>query len=272
MIENKRWTLAAAFATVLLAALMLGGCAPPTPTPTPAVEVSFAHPELLVETDWLAEHLDDPNIRIVDVRAAEKYQKGHIRNAVNLVVSDPEGPFYDQDHPVKWMILPQERFEDLMGDLGISNDTTVVAYDDARGLWASRLFWALEYYGHKRARVLNGGLKKWEAEGRELSQEVPEIAKATYSAEPDPSKYATKELILDRLGKEDTIIVATISEAEYTGEKKYSKRGGHIPGAIRIDWVENLTKGDVPVFRSAAELTKLYEEAGVTKDKEVILY
>ncbi len=258
-----------------------GGAATPTPkapaaaAPASAKSAGYANPDLLVDTEWLAQHLNDANVRVVDVRKASDYQGSHIRNSVNLEAMDPKNPLYDQGNPVKWAVLTKEQIEKVLSDLGIGNDTIVVAVDDAKGLWAARLFWTLEYYGHAngKARVLDGGLKKWQAEKRELTAELPKVQKATFTAKADPSKLATKQEVLDSIGKKDTVILATIPEDEFKGgNEKSAKRGGHIPGALRIDWTENLTGGDVPVFKSAAELSKLYETAGITRDKNVVVY
>jgi thiosulfate/3-mercaptopyruvate sulfurtransferase len=258
-------------------------CAQSNPTPTPAkaeptptsesASVAYANPQLLVETDWLAEHVDDVDLRIVDVRPADKYQGGHIPNSVNLPTSDAEGRMYDQEADVKWTVLPADEFEALMGELGISNDTTVVAVGDTNGLWASRLFWTLEYYGHDKAKLLNGGIKKWQEEDRAIVSEVPEVEKATFSAKADASRLATKDEIMAQMDDDNTVILATIPREEFDGDNdKWAERGGHIPGALQIDWTRNLTDEDAPVIKSADELAALYEEVGITKDKNVVVY
>lgn len=273
----RRWPQRAPI-LFLLISLVGAACATPatpTPTTTPKPAASgFARPDLLVETDWLAQRVDDPSIRIVDVRKPADYEAGHIKNAVNLNASDFKGQLYDQNAPVKWTVLTKPQLETLMGDLGIGNNTTVVAVDDST-LWAARLFWTLEYYGHGdgKVRVLNGGMKKWKAENKGLTTEATKITKATFVANPQPNRLATKQIILDNLGKQATTILATIPEAEFKGgNAANAKRGGHIPGAKQLDWPANLTTGDVPVFKSAAELATLYQTTGVTKDKNTILY
>ena len=268
MTKKKRWALAGAFAAVLLAALVLGGCAPAaTPTPTPLPEIAFANPQLLVETDWLAEHLDDPDLRVVDARKADEYKAGHIPGAVNI----PRKETFDPEAP-KGMVAPKEMIEELFGSKGISNETRVVIYGMGKDKDASRIFWTLEYYGHTKVSVLNGGFKKWQAEGREVTIEEPKIVPATFTAMPDPTKLSTKEEILEDIGKAEVVMLDTRSPAEFRSEDLRAKRGGHIPGAVNIDWVENFTPEEVPVFKSAAELTQLYEAAGVTKDKLIHAY
>ena len=260
-------------------AVLSGACAQvASPTATKAdvgasAEVKFANPDLLVETSWVAEHLNDSNLRIVDVRPADKYKEGHVPNSVSLPSDKPTDAIYDQTNPVKWIILPQDKAETLFGELGIGNDTRVVILDDARGLWAARLFWMLEYYGHKKVSVLNGGIKAWEKESRELTKNTPQAVKATFKATPQHDRLATKDQVLSKLGRDDVVILATIPKDEFEGgNAKSAKRGGHIPGAKQMDWTENLAGGDVSVLKMAADLKVQYEQAGITKDKEIIVY
>ncbi|MCL4458907.1 MAG: sulfurtransferase [Chloroflexi bacterium] len=262
----------------LLVLSLVAACAPAAPgvatpsptlaTPTASVGENYANSELLVETAWLAQHSNDTNLRLMDVRSASEYQAGHIKNAVNL----PIDLIYDPENPIKGMVLPKDKIEPLLSDLGISNDTVVIAIDATGSINAARLFWTLEYYGHQKVRLLNGGFKKWEKEGREITRVAPKIVKSHFIAKPDPSKVFTKQQVLDSLKKPTTIIVDTRSAKEYSGEDVRAKRGGHIPGAVNIDWTNNLTGGDIPTLKPAAALKKLYEGAGVTKDKEVVVY
>jgi thiosulfate/3-mercaptopyruvate sulfurtransferase len=267
MDREGQWIGRAVFAITVLVALVLSGCPAVTPTPTPAVEIGYANPELLVETDWLAEHLDDPDLRVVDARKADEYKAGHIPGAVNI----PRSATFDPEAP-KGMVAPKEMIEEVFGSKGISNETRVVIYGIGKDKDAARIFWTLEYYGHTNVSVLNGGFKKWQAEGREVTVEEPEIAPTTFTVSPNPALLSTKEEILEDIGKADVVMLDTRSPAEFRGEDLRAKRGGHIPGAVLVDWVENFTVEDVPVFKSAAELTKLYEAAGVTKDKLVHVY
>ena len=197
-------------ALFLMLVRMLGSCAQMpsskiATTPSDASETTkgFVRPELLVDTDWLAQHLNDARVRVVIVRKPADYRAEHIKNSVNLDTMDSKGPMYDQDNPVKWAVLPKDKLEGLLSDLGISNDTIVVAVDDAQGLLAGQLFWTLEYYGHSngKARVLDGKLKQWQTEKRELTTEVPQVQKAIFVARVDPSKLATKQQILKSLGE-----------------------------------------------------------------------
>lgn len=237
----------------------------PAETPTPS---GYVNPELLVETDWLAARLKDASIRIVDLRSAKEYEEGHIEGSVNI----PRPAIYDPDNPVKGMILPQAKWKNLLESKDINNNTVVVAVDNIGGEAAARFFWSLEYYGHGKSRLLNGGFNKWIKEGRVVTQVLPKISEVKYSAIPDANKIATKQQVLEKLGKKDVIILDVRSAKEYRGEDVRSKRGGHIPGAINLDWNQNLTTDEPRVLKPAEELKRLYENAGVTKDKEIIIY
>jgi thiosulfate/3-mercaptopyruvate sulfurtransferase len=224
--------------------------------------VEFENPDLLVSTDWLEQHLTDEDIKIVDVRSEEDYKKGHIPGAVNLPVKKT----VDADNPIPGMVAPKEKIEELLGNLGISNEDRVIVYDKGGTPFAGRVFWILDYYGHEKVSVLDGGIEKWQKDGRELSTEIPEVEKTTYVAKPDPSKNATKEQVSKWIKEkpENMIFVDTRPLSEWIT--------GHLPDAVRLDWVELLTDDEPPLLKSAPELQKIFEKAGITKDKEVVLY
>lgn len=226
----------------------------------------YARPELLAETEWLAQRLTDPQVRIVDLRAEDAYRRGHIPGAVHLSPHQLKDP----DHEV-YVIAP-DRFARLMGDLGIGNDTTVVGYDDQGGLFAARLWWVLEYYGHAQAKVLNGGWNKWVQEKRPVTAAVPHPQPVALAVKPDPTKLSLVDDLLTDLKRPDVVILDARSPGEYSGFDVRARRGGHIPGAVNLEWVRNLTTDAVKTFRPAAELRKMYEGAGITTDKEIITY
>lgn len=257
---------------LLVAALFMAACttAPatqtsPIPPPPPTSSLTV---QLVVETHWLEENLANPNLRVVDARTAAGYREGHLPNAVNLPIANT----FDPSHPIKNMIAPQAKIESLLGSLGIGNNTRVVVYDEGRSTTAAHLLWTLEYYGHQSISLLNGGFVRWQQEGREVTREVPKISSTSYTAKPDPSKIATEEQVLASLGKNDFILVDARTPREFSGEDVRAKRGGHIPGAVNINWEENLLPGAIPSLKPVAELAKLYEEKGVTKDKWVVTY
>lgn len=228
-----------------------------------------------VETAWLAQHLDDPQVRIVDLRyywdhpGLEDYTAGHIPGALYLQwdveLSDPHSP-------VKFMVLPPEQLAHLMGRLGVDNTMTLVAYDDEGGHYSSRLLWTLLYYGFDKVRILHGGLQKWQAEGFPLVTEVPEVAQKTFvPGEIHPEWRATAADVLARLGDPATALLDVRRPSEFTGEEVRAARGGHIPGATNLLWLDNLEK-DKWTFKDAATLRDHFEKAGVTPDKHVITY
>jgi len=205
-------------------------------------------------------------VRIVDLRAEDAYRRGHIPGAVHLSphqLKDPDNEVY---------VIAPDRFARLMGDLGIGNDTTVVGYDDQGGLFAARLWWVLEYYGHAQAKVLNGGWNKWVQEKRPVTAAVPDPQPVAFAVKPDPTKLSLVDDLLTDLKRPDVVILDARSPGEYSGFDVRARRGGHIPGAVNREWVRNLTTDAVKTFRPAAELRKLYEAAGVTRDKAVITY
>lgn len=263
----------------LMIAAVLTGCSraatAPSQSATTSPAAAYANPELLVDTDWLSQHLDDSNIRIVDVRKPGDYQGGHIPGSVNLNTMDSKGTMYDQTDPVQWRVLSKSQAEDVFGKLGITDRTIVVTVGDANMLWAARLFWTLEYYGHGggKTRVLNGGITKWKAENRQLATDVPSVKPAAFAANPQPKLIATKQQVLDVVnGKATAFVLATVPLAEFNGGNSSSAaRGGHIPGAQQLDWSQVVT-GDPAIFKSAADLQTAFASVGLTKDKNGIVY
>lgn len=198
---------------------------------------------LLVSTDWLADHLGDPNLRIVDIRghvlpASEPpphyfnhradYHEAHIPGAVFVdwvhEITDPDDPRHAQ-------IAKPARYIDLMCRLGVDENTLVVAYDDALGMFAARLWWSLNYYGHHNVAVLDGGWDKWVAEGRPTTADVPQIERSQFSGEPNPSIYCDGNTVLVKLDTPAKLLDLR-SAAEFAGESSRASRKGRIPGAI----------------------------------------
>ncbi len=235
--------------------------------PFPTHGEGYAHPEMLVETEWLVEHLNDPNIRIVDLRPAEAYAEGHIPNAVHL----DQGRLRNSEDRLLYVPSP-EQFAALMSELGIGTHTRVVAYDDVGGQAAARLWVLLDYYGHTACSLLNGGWRKWVKEGRPVTREVPRVERAEFRVRTNPPTICTAPELARKLRADAVIILDARSPEEYRGERVLGARAGHIPGALNLEWRMNLTESDVPVFKSAAELRRLYESLGITPDKEVITY
>jgi thiosulfate/3-mercaptopyruvate sulfurtransferase len=231
-----------------------------------AARGGYARPELLAETEWLAQHLNDPGVRIVDMRTEEAYRKGHLPGTVHL----DRKALKDADNEV--YVIPPDKLAPLTSALGIGNETTVVGYDDQGGLGPTRLWWVLEYYRHTKAKVLNGGWNKWVKEQRPVTTDVPAPQAAPFAVKVDPSKICFVDALVAEMQRPNVVIVDARSPAEYTGFDVRAKRGGHIPGAVNIDWTRNVTNDEVKTFKPAAELLKTYEAASVTRDKEIITH
>ncbi len=229
--------------------------------------------DILVTTDWVAQHGNDSGIRIVEVDVDTKaYSEGHVTNAV--------GWAWDTQlcDTVRRDIIPQDAFEKLLGAAGISNDTTVILYGDNNNWFAAWAFWQLKVYGHQDVRLMDGGRKKWIAEGRELSTETPKTTPATYKAKkPDFSIRAFLQDVMKASAEQSVQLVDVRSPQEFSGEilappglPETCQRGGHIPGAKSIPWAKACNENGT--FKSPEELRTLYGGAGITGEKPVIAY
>lgn len=235
----------------------------------------YANPDALVETDWLAQHLDDPAIRVIEVdEDTTAYGKGHIKNALawnwNTDLHAAVGREY----------VDQEGLSQLLRHAGTGSDTTVVLYGGNNNWFAAYAYWLVRYLGFGAVKLLNGGRKKWELENRGLTQEVPSFA-ATDITVSGPVAAATRALrddVLSQVQDGDVCFIDVRSPEEYRGEKlapdhlpqEQAQVPGHIPGAANIPWAK--AARDDGTFKSADELSQLYEGAGITRDKEVIAY
>jgi thiosulfate/3-mercaptopyruvate sulfurtransferase len=234
----------------------------------------YAHPEVLVDTEWVVQHLDDPKVKIVEVDVdTSAYDSGHIKGSVAL---DWRKDL--QARPVR-DLLPKDQLEKLLSSKGISADDIVLVYGDNNNWFAAWFVWNLKYYGHKDARLINGGRKKWQDEGRELVTEAPSITPASYKAgQPNKAIRALRDEVLAELGKAGSVLVDVRSPKEYSGEllapenlpQEGAQRGGHIPGAANIPWGQAVQEDGT--FKPVEELRALYEGKGVTPDKAVIAY
>jgi thiosulfate/3-mercaptopyruvate sulfurtransferase len=232
-----------------------------------AADGSYAHPEMLAETDWLADHLADPVVRIIDLRSAEAYMAGHIPGAVRL---DPDW-LRDAANAPEYLPAAAE-VRRRMSALGVGARTDLVAYDGQGGTGAARLWWLLDLCGFPRTRLLNGMWQKWVAEGRPISREIPTPPPVDFPVAAQPDRVCAVPQLL--AGRDDPgfVVIDTRSDKEFSGAEVRAQRGGHIPGAVHIEWRDNLVSGEIPVFRPATELEKRYAEAGVTRDKHIATY
>ncbi len=245
-----------------LALLLWGTAVPAAP---------YANPQLLIETDELARTAGVPAVRIVDLRGdpdqgAAAYRAGHIPGAVYLSPKELD----DARANAEGLPIRPEKAAALFGGLGIDHDTTVVAYDDGGGTYAARLFFVLEYYGHTRTRLLNGGLAKWRREGRPLTQSAPTVEATRFVPRARRELVATADEVKAALGKEEVCLVDARSPEEYAGKDVRAKRGGHIPGARNVDWVNTLNPDQT--FKSADALRAVFEAAGIRPDRQVVVY
>ncbi len=228
----------------------------------------YANPQLLIETEALAKRLEEPALRIVDLRTPEEYTEAHIPGAVHLRWQALDDLKANQEG----LPMPKARAEELFSGVGIGETTRVMAYDGPKTPFgATRLFFVLEFFGHDKVQVLNGGFAKWEREGRPVSTEAPTPAKVAFVARPHAGLLATAEEVRARLGNPKVCLLDARSAKEYAGEDLRAMRGGRIPGAVNVDYLNTMRRED-QTFKSAEELRKLFESAGVTPDRETITY
>jgi len=240
---------------------------------TAPAEQGYANPDVLVETDWVAAHLDDANVRIVESdEDVLLYEIGHIPGAVKLDWHT------DQQSQLIRDFVTKEEFEQLMSARGIGNDTTVVFYGDRNNWYAAYTYWLFKMYGHKDCRILNGGRAKWEAEGRPYTREEPSYPATKYTAqEADLSLRAFRDQVLAHM-QDRKPLVDVRSPDEYTGKvihmanypQEGAQRAGHIPTAQNIPWAT--AANDDGTFKSAGQLREIYGGKGITPDQPVIAY
>jgi thiosulfate/3-mercaptopyruvate sulfurtransferase len=234
---------------------------------------NYAHPEVLVSTDWVVQHLADPKVKLVEVDVDTKsYDEGHVPNAIawawNTQLSDQ----------LRRDILSKEQLEALMSSSGISRDSTVVIYGDNNNWFSAWAAWQMKIYGHDDVRLMDGGRKKWLAEGRELSTEAPKPIRMQYQAEhPDLSLRSFLQDVQAAYKSRAAAMVDVRSPAEFSGEilappglPETCQRGGHIPGARSIPWGKAVNEDGT--FKSYDELKALYGGEGVDGSKPVISY
>lgn len=245
--------------------------------------------EHLVETNWLAEHLNDPNIRIVDMRgyvklrnfedgyqeadylgAKDEYGQGHIPGAIYL---DWTNDIVDTSDPVPAQVAKAERLAQVLGAAGIGDEHLVIAYDHhAASQFATRLWWVFRYAGHSNIRVLNGGFKKWQSEDRPLDAKAPHYPPAHFSVNLQPEWRVSAEELAEKLSDPNLKLIDARDEGQYTGRIRRGKRGGHIPGAISLPREEliNMTTGE---FKPNAELAEILGGSiKATPDEQVVAY
>jgi thiosulfate/3-mercaptopyruvate sulfurtransferase len=240
----------------------------------------------LVSTEWLSEHLGDPGVRVVDIRgyvatrpvepgveeatyrgAPLEYAAGHVPGSVFL---DWTKDIVDLDDPVPAQIAGLEAFAKVMGASGIGDESHVVAVDHMGGQFATRLWWALNYYGHDKVSVLDGGWNRWVDEDRPIETASVEPSPKTFTPRPRPELRATAEALLARLGEPGLQLLDARDSGQYTGLRRRGARGGHIPGASNV--ARELFFAEGGGFRPLAEIRKLIEGLGLKPDQPIVAY
>lgn len=236
---------------------------------------SYAHPEVLVDTDWVAAHAADPSVRVVEVDVDNKaYEEGHVPGALAWAWNTQLCDTVVRD------ILPKSQFAALMTQSGVGNDTTVVLYGDNNNWFAAWAFWQMKIYGHKDVRIMNGGRKKWISEGRDLetmTRKPNPSAKPYQAGEPDLSLRAFLPQVQQAQKSGKSILIDVRSPQEFSGEilappglPETCQRGGHIPGAHSVPWGKACNEDGT--FKSLEEIQKLYGAEGVSQSTPVIAY
>ena len=236
---------------------------------------NFAHPEVLVTTDWVASHANDPNVRVVEVDVDNKaYDEGHVPGAIAWAWNTQLCDTVVRD------ILPKTQFTTLMTQSGVNNDTTVVLYGDNNNWFAAWAFWQMKIYGHKDVRIMDGGRKKWVAEGRDLETTSRKAAPSTRAYQPSGPDYSIRAFLPQvQLAQKsgNTVLIDVRSPQEFTGEilappglPETCQRGGHIPGAHSVPWGKACN--DDGTFKSVEDLQKLYGAEGVSQSTPVVAY
>ncbi len=234
-----------------------------------------AHPESIVETDWVADNLDNENVVLVEVDVdKEAYAQGHIPGAVGWNWTTQLNDEVTRD------ILSKQQIQRLMGGSGITRAHTVVLYGDNHNWFATYAFWQLRLYGHRRLKIMNGGRQKWIDEGRSITTELPNRPKRIYRAtDPDTSIRATRDYVLSVAQTANNVgLVDVRAPAEFSGEllapphlpQEGSQRGGHIPGAANIPWANAVAEDGT--FKPVEELRYIYGSQGIKGNREVIAY
>ncbi len=239
-------------------------------------ERHYAHPDVLVSTDWVADHLDDSTIRIIESNEDPLlYTSGHIPGAVEVDWTT------DLNDPLRREYLDKVGFERLMSRIGATPDTTLVFYGDKNNWWAAYAFWVFQLFGHTKAKIMDGGRKKWEAENRAMTREKPTYTPTQYQAQErnDAPNRAFRGDVLEHV-QDGMPLVDVRSPAEYSGERLHmadypnegALRGGHIPGAANIPWGRAVNQDD-GTFKSAEDLRALYQgEAHLNPEDDIITY
>ena len=219
----------------------------------------------LVTVSDLAEMMEKGDVVVVSTRSAKDYDKVHIPDAVNLWHKD----LY-KDGDIQAILKSPEEIAEVLGNLGISADETIVVYDSGKTKFAGRIYWILKYMGAKDVRMLDGNMKMWRKGRKPVTKDAVEITPVEFVASPVESIYASIDYVKSHLGKDGFVLMDARDEDEYCGKKGETKRKGHIPGSVRLDYVEVLNEDGT--LKSKDDLAKVFSKAGITPDKDVAIY
>jgi thiosulfate/3-mercaptopyruvate sulfurtransferase len=237
-----------------------------TPTPQSEATVGYGNPQLLVDVQWVSSHLDDPQVALIDLRPTGQYTAGHIPGAVQLDLST----VLTTVNGVPSEVVDAATAADLLGSRGISPDATVVVYDDANSLSAARLLWTLQYYGQNDVRILDGGWSAWKTSGQTISTDTPQITPVDYPVpQPNADLRVDADWVLANLKNPKVVLIDARTPAEYSGTNVQAAHGGHIPGAINIQWTNNLTNG---FFKSPQDLQAVYAALNLPEATRIVVY
>jgi thiosulfate/3-mercaptopyruvate sulfurtransferase len=249
-------------ASVVFVVFVLAACAS---TSEARYTETFAHPEFIVSVDELAADLRDSNLVVIDTRGEKDYAQGHIPTAVLLPPSWLEHTtVLENGNEVENLVLPPEEITPVLQDAGISKDSRVVIYDAGRHVLAARVWWMLDYYGHDRIAVLDGGFAAWSALAKEISTETPAIEPGNFVAHPNPHKIADYEYVQSHIGDDATALCNALGQGSFEEEA--------IAGSVNLPQSTAYTEGESPVLKNARQMRNLLDQVGIADSAEVVFY
>ena len=262
---KKFITLQTIFLLALSSLLFIGCSSDESNSDTSLESKGYASTDKLVSTSWVAERLDDKNLKIIDIRLPEDYAAGHIPDSVNLSYKELQ---VERDG-VKGLIPSENEMTTKLSALGIKDTDTIVVVDHIKNLWSSRLLWTLEVYGHGDTKLMDGSYALWESEGKKITSDSTSISSSKYSftGEAKPELIISLQKVMESIDDETSIVLDTRSADEYAGRDVRAERGGHIPESIHVEWVQNVDADGK--FLPAEDLKNLYNSTSVTNDLDI---
>ena len=262
---KKFITLQTIFLLALSSLLFIGCSSDESNSDTSLESKGYASTDKLVSTSWVAERLDDKNLKIIDIRLPEDYAAGHIPDSVNLSYKELQ---VERDG-VKGLIPSENEMATKLSALGIKDTDTIVVVDHIKNLWSSRLLWTLEVYGHGDTKLMDGSYALWESEGKKITSDSTSISSSKYSftGEAKPELIISLQKVMESIDDETSIVLDTRSADEYAGRDVRAERGGHIPESIHVEWVQNVDADGK--FLPAEDLKNLYNSTSVTNDLDI---